>query len=123
MFPECLALINTHRLYKQALQIFTDPQSNQYREISCAYGDHLTGLAQHREAAIGERIKSYRIYSLVICVFSPVYQRCGELSAAMSCWEKAGHWESVMSLSAQLGHAQDELRKTAHRMASKCKWR
>ena len=38
----------------------------------------------------------------------------------MAAWEKAGQWQSVMSLAAQLGHSEEEMMRIAHRVASKC---
>ena len=89
MFPECLALINSHRLYKQALQIFTDTQSHQYREISCAYAEHLTGLAQHREAAIGEgttHVEYKRISATCALVMLEVVYQWAPPSSVSEVW-------------------------------------
>ena len=55
-FEECLAFVREHSLYKQALTIFTDPESHENRVISELYGSHLMEQGKLKEAGIGEAV-------------------------------------------------------------------
>lgn len=115
-FDECLKLIKEQKLYKSALKIFTDIGSHEHHVISKLYGEYLADNGHYKEAAIGRNIVTYVL--LALSLYLSVYQSCGELELSMAAFERAGIWELVFILSAQLGHDEGHRHIIARKIAS-----
>lgn len=94
-FDECLLFIKEFKLYKQALNLYTDKESHDHHVISLMYADYLAEAGSHKDAAISMLCSLIHVLHIhVIMVI--VYTRCGQLEKALVCYEKADMWQQVM---------------------------
>ncbi|XP_028367280.1 elongator complex protein 1 isoform X2 [Phyllostomus discolor] len=98
-FPECLNLIKDKNLYNEALKLYP-PSSQQYKDVSIAYGEHL--LQEHRHEAAGL-----------------VFARCGAHEKALDTFLAAGSWQQALCVAAQLSLSQDQLAGLGRVLAGK----
>ncbi|KAF6124108.1 elongator complex protein 1 [Phyllostomus discolor] len=98
-FPECLNLIKDKNLYNEALKLYP-PNSQQYKDVSIAYGEHL--LQEHRHEAAGL-----------------VFARCGAHEKALDAFLAAGSWQQALCVAAQLSLSQDQLAGLGRVLAGK----
>ncbi|XP_075416395.1 elongator complex protein 1 [Tenrec ecaudatus] len=88
-FPECLNLIKDKHLYNEALQLYPR-DSQQYKDISMAYGDHLLGEQLREPAGL-------------------VFARCGAYEKALEAFLACGSWQQALCMAAQLNFTKDQL--------------
>ncbi|XP_066223592.1 elongator complex protein 1 [Saccopteryx leptura] len=98
-FPECLNLIKDKSLYNEALKIYP-PNSQQYKDVSIAYGEHL--LQEHRPEPAGL-----------------VFARCGAHERALDAFLAAGSWQHALCVAAQLHLGADQLAGLGRALAGK----
>ncbi|XP_049641142.1 elongator complex protein 1 [Suncus etruscus] len=98
-FSECLNLIKDKNLYKEALKLYP-PDSQQYKDISIAYGEHL----------LQERL------------FEPaglVLARCGAHEKALDAFLACGSWQQALCVAFQLNWTKDQLAALSRTLAGK----
>lgn len=88
-FEECLHVIREHVLYGHAMDLL-DAKDERYKAIASRYGDHLREKGKLREAGF-------------------MYERSGDLEAALSCAQKTLQWERCMSLKRRMAASEEEL--------------
>ncbi|XP_029775496.1 elongator complex protein 1 [Suricata suricatta] len=98
-FPECLNLIKDKNLYKEAMKLFPS-DSQQYKEISVAYGEHLTQEHLYEPAGL-------------------VFARCGAHEKALSAFVASGSWQQALCMAAQLNWTKDQLAGLSRTLAGK----
>ncbi|XP_032490458.1 elongator complex protein 1 isoform X2 [Phocoena sinus] len=98
-FPECLNLIKDKNLYNEALKLYP-PNSQQYKDISIAYGEHL--LQEHLCEPAGL-----------------VFARCGAHEKALSAFVACGSWQQALCVAAQLHLTKDQLAGLGRTLAGK----
>ncbi|XP_036712629.1 elongator complex protein 1 isoform X2 [Balaenoptera musculus] len=98
-FPECLNLIKDKNLYNEALKLYP-PNSQQYKDISIAYGEHL--LQEHLCEPAGL-----------------VFARCGAHEKALSAFLACGSWQQALCVAAQLHLTKDQLAGLGRTLAGK----
>ncbi|XP_019309815.2 elongator complex protein 1 isoform X1 [Panthera pardus] len=98
-FPECLNLIKDKNLYKEALKLFPS-DSQQYKEISIAYGEYLTQEHLYEPAGL-------------------VFARCGAHEKALSAFLASGSWQQALCMAAQLNWTKDQLAGLSRTLAGK----
>ncbi|XP_022434822.1 elongator complex protein 1 isoform X2 [Delphinapterus leucas] len=98
-FPECLNLIKDKNLYNEALKLYP-PNSQQYKDISIAYGEHL--LQEHLCEPAGL-----------------VFARCGAYEKALSAFVACGSWQQALCVAAQLHLTKDQLAGLGRTLAGK----
>ncbi|XP_036117261.1 elongator complex protein 1 [Molossus molossus] len=98
-FPECLNLIKDKNLYNKALKLYP-PNSQQYKDISIAYGEHL--MQEH--------------------LYEPgglVFARCGAHQKALDAFLAAGSWQLALCTAAQLHLSADQVAALSRALAGK----
>nr|XP_045600138.1 putative elongator complex protein 1 [Procambarus clarkii] len=86
---ECLNLIVSEHLYKEAVQIF--PSSSDMNKAVCErYGMYLMSKQYYNEAAV-------------------MYTRAGKLDEALHAYQQAGNWKMVLVVGAQLKFNKEEM--------------
>ncbi|KAM8803480.1 elongator complex protein 1 [Rhynchonycteris naso] len=98
-FPECLNLIKDKSLYNEALKIYP-PNSQQYKDVSIAYGEHL--LQEHLPEPAGL-----------------VFARCGAHEKALDAFLAAGSWQHALCMAARLQLGADQLAGLGRALAGK----
>ncbi|KAM6169330.1 elongator complex protein 1 [Rhynchocyon petersi] len=98
-FPECLNLIKDQNLYNEALKLYP-ADSQQYKDISVAYGEHL--LQEQRLEPAGL-----------------VFARCGAYEKALEAFLACGNWQQALCMAAQLNFTQDKLAALGRTLAGK----
>ncbi|XP_059870353.1 elongator complex protein 1 isoform X2 [Delphinus delphis] len=98
-FPECLNLIKDKNLYNEALKLYP-PNSQQYKDISIAYGEHL--LQEHLCEPAGL-----------------VFARAGAHEKALSAFLACGSWQQALCVAAQLHLTKDQLAGLGRTLAGK----
>ncbi|KAB1279958.1 Elongator complex protein 1 [Camelus dromedarius] len=98
-FPECLNLIKDKNLYNEALKLYP-PDSQQYKDISIAYGEHL--LQEHLQEPAGL-----------------VFARCGAHEKALGAFLACGSWQQALCVAAQLHLTKDQLAGLGRTLAGK----
>ncbi|XP_057576481.1 elongator complex protein 1-like [Hippopotamus amphibius kiboko] len=98
-FPECLNLIKDKNLYNEALKLYP-PNSQQYKDISIAHGEHL--LQEHLCEPAGL-----------------VFARCGAHEKALSAFLACGSWQQALCVAAQLHLTKDQLAGLGRTLAGK----
>uniref|UniRef100_A0A8D0SJ34 Elongator complex protein 1 n=2 Tax=Sus scrofa TaxID=9823 RepID=A0A8D0SJ34_PIG len=98
-FPECLNLIKDKNLYNKALELYP-PDSQQYKDISIAYGEHLLQEHLHEPAGL-------------------VFARCGAHEKALSAFLACGNWRQALCVAAQLELNKDQLASLGRTLAGK----
>ncbi|XP_076997441.1 elongator complex protein 1 isoform X1 [Tamandua tetradactyla] len=98
-FPECLNLIKDKNLYNEALKLYPS-NSQQYKDISIAYGEHL--LQTHLDELAGL-----------------VFARCGAHERALEAFLMCGSWQQALCMAAQLNFTQDQLAGLGRTLAGK----
>uniref|UniRef100_A0A8D1X2E2 Elongator complex protein 1 n=2 Tax=Sus scrofa TaxID=9823 RepID=A0A8D1X2E2_PIG len=98
-FPECLNLIKDKNLYNKALELYP-PDSQQYKDISIAYGEHLLQEHLHEPAGL-------------------VFARCGAHEKALSAFLACGNWRQALCVAAQLELTKDQLASLGRTLAGK----
>lgn len=79
---ECLELIESEKLYREALQVF--PASSCMSQLVCeSYGNYLMSKNSHREAAV-------------------MFSRANQLESALNAYRLAGIWRMVVVVAEQL---------------------
>nr|CAD7573530.1 unnamed protein product [Timema californicum] len=86
---ECLTLIRDHKLYTQALLLF-DRSSPAYGRISVLYAEHLLDARRPYEAAL-------------------MFQRGGDLSRALQCYQAAGDWRQALTLANTMQYSESQV--------------
>ncbi|XP_004848211.1 elongator complex protein 1 isoform X2 [Heterocephalus glaber] len=98
-FQECLNLIKDKNLYKEALK-FYPPNSQQYKAICLAYGEHLTQEHQPETAGL-------------------VFARCGAYEEALSAFLACASWQQALCMATQLHLTKDQLGDLSRTLAGK----
>lgn len=98
-FPECLNLIKDKNLYKEALKFYPS-DSQQYKDISIAYGQHLTQERLYEPAGL-------------------VFARCGAHEKALDAFLASGSWQQALCMAAQLNLTKDQLAGLGRTLAGK----
>uniref|UniRef100_A0A8I3X2I7 IkappaB kinase complex-associated protein n=1 Tax=Callithrix jacchus TaxID=9483 RepID=A0A8I3X2I7_CALJA len=98
-FPECLNLIKDKKLYKEALKLYS-PSSQQYQDISIAYGEHLMQEHMYEPAGL-------------------MFARCGAHEKALSAFLTCGNWKQALCVAAQLNFTEDQLAGLGRTLAGK----
>ncbi|XP_069867301.1 elongator complex protein 1 isoform X1 [Dipodomys merriami] len=98
-FSECLNLIKDKNLYKEALKLYP-PNSQQYKAISIAYGEHLIQENLHEPAGL-------------------VFARCGAHEEALSAFLTCGSWQQALCMAVQLHFSKDQLAGLGRTLAGK----
>uniref|UniRef100_A0A8I4A6I4 Elongator complex protein 1 n=1 Tax=Callithrix jacchus TaxID=9483 RepID=A0A8I4A6I4_CALJA len=98
-FPECLNLIKDKNLYKEALKLYS-PSSQQYQDISIAYGEHLMQEHMYEPAGL-------------------MFARCGAHEKALSAFLTCGNWKQALCVAAQLNFTEDQLAGLGRTLAGK----
>ncbi|XP_037583819.1 elongator complex protein 1 isoform X2 [Cebus imitator] len=98
-FPECLNLIKDKNLYKDALKLYS-PSSQQYQDISIAYGEHLMQEHMYEPAGL-------------------MFARCGAHEKALSAFLTCGNWKQALCVAAQLNFTEDQLAGLGRTLAGK----
>ncbi|KAF3821189.1 hypothetical protein GH733_011342, partial [Mirounga leonina] len=98
-FPECLNLVKDKNLYKEALKLYPS-DSQQYKDISIAYGEHLT------------RERLFEPAGLVLA-------RCGAHEKALDAFLASGSWRQAVCTAAQLDLTKDQLAGLGRTLAGK----
>ncbi|XP_027406256.1 elongator complex protein 1 [Bos indicus x Bos taurus] len=98
-FPECLNLIKDKNLYNEALKLYP-PNSQQYKDISIAYGEHLLQEHLHEPAGL-------------------VFARCGAHEKALSAFLACGSWQQALCAAAQLHLTAEQLAGLGRTLAGK----
>uniref|UniRef100_A0A2K6EGA9 Elongator acetyltransferase complex subunit 1 n=1 Tax=Propithecus coquereli TaxID=379532 RepID=A0A2K6EGA9_PROCO len=99
-FPECLNLIKDKNLYNEALKLYP-PNSQQYKDISIAYGEHLMQENMYEPAGL-------------------VFARCSAHEKALSAFLTCGSWKQALCVAAWLNLTKDQLAGLARTLAGKC---
>lgn len=89
-FDECLKVIRDHALYGHAMDLLEGGKDERYRSIANRYGDHLREKGKLREAGF-------------------MYERSGDLEAALSCAQKTLQWERCIALKRRMSATEDEV--------------
>ncbi|XP_012493978.1 PREDICTED: elongator complex protein 1 [Propithecus coquereli] len=98
-FPECLNLIKDKNLYNEALKLYP-PNSQQYKDISIAYGEHLMQENMYEPAGL-------------------VFARCSAHEKALSAFLTCGSWKQALCVAAWLNLTKDQLAGLARTLAEK----
>ncbi|VCX30510.1 unnamed protein product [Gulo gulo] len=98
-FPECLNLVKDKNLYKEALKFYPS-DSQQYKDISIAYGEHLTQERLYEPAGL-------------------VFARCGAHEKALDAFLASGSWQQALCMAAQLNLTKDQLAGLGRTLAGK----
>ncbi|ELW64582.1 Elongator complex protein 1 [Tupaia chinensis] len=98
-FPECLNLIRDKSLYNEALKLYP-PNSQQYKDIGIAYGEHLMQEHLYEPAGL-------------------VFARCGAHEKALSAFLTCGSWQQALCMAAQLSLTRDQLAGLSRTLAGK----
>ncbi|XP_006887046.1 PREDICTED: elongator complex protein 1 [Elephantulus edwardii] len=98
-FPECLNLIKDKNLYSKALKLYP-PGSQQYKDISIAYGEHLLQGQLHEPAGL-------------------VFARSGAYDKALEAFQACGSWQQALCMAAHLNFTGDELASLGRTLAGK----
>ncbi|XP_012374284.1 elongator complex protein 1 isoform X2 [Dasypus novemcinctus] len=98
-FPECLNLIKDKNLYNEALKLYP-PNSQQHKDISIAYGEHL--LQVHLDELAGL-----------------VFARCGAHEKALEAFLTCGSWQQALCMAARLSFTRDQLASLGRTLAGK----
>uniref|UniRef100_A0A452UM17 Elongator complex protein 1 n=1 Tax=Ursus maritimus TaxID=29073 RepID=A0A452UM17_URSMA len=98
-FPECLNLVKDKNLYKEALKLYPS-DSQQYKDISIAYGEHLTRERLYEPAGL-------------------VFARCGAHEKALDAFLTSGSWQQALCMAARLNLTQDQLAGLGRTLAGK----
>nr|XP_053646300.1 putative elongator complex protein 1 isoform X1 [Cherax quadricarinatus]XP_053646301.1 putative elongator complex protein 1 isoform X1 [Cherax quadricarinatus] len=86
---ECLDLIVSENLYKEALQIFSS-STDMNKAVCEIYGIYLMSKQHYNEAAI-------------------MYTRAHKLDEALHAYQQAGNWKMVLVVGAQLNFSKEEM--------------
>ncbi|XP_006864750.1 PREDICTED: elongator complex protein 1 [Chrysochloris asiatica] len=98
-FPEFLNLIKDKNLYNEALKLFP-LGSQQYQDISVAYGEHLMQEQHHEPAGL-------------------VFARCGASEKALEAFLACGSWQHALCMAARLDFTKDQLAGLGRTLAGK----
>lgn len=98
-FPECLNLIKDKNLYNEALKLYP-PNSQQYKDISTAYGEHLMQEQLYEPGGL-------------------VFARCGAHQEALDAFLACGSWRQALCVAAQLHLSRDQLAGLGRTLAGK----
>ncbi|XP_005626959.2 elongator complex protein 1 isoform X1 [Canis lupus familiaris] len=98
-FSECLNLVKDKNLYKEALKLYPS-DSQQYKDISIAYGEHLTQEHLYEPAGL-------------------VFARCGAHEKALNAFLASGSWQQALCVAAQLNLTKDQLADLGRTLAGK----
>ncbi|XP_071436399.1 elongator complex protein 1 [Pithys albifrons albifrons] len=98
-FSELLNLVKDQNLYCEALKLYPS-SSQEYRDISDAYGEYLIQKQLCEEAAL-------------------VFARAGIFAKALDAFESSGSWQQALCMASQLGYTKDKLSSLAQSMAGK----
>lgn len=98
-FSECLNLIKDKNLYNEALKLYP-PTSQEYKDISIAYGEHLMQEHQYEPAGL-------------------VFARCGAHEKALSAFLTCGSWQQTLCMAAQLNMTEEQLAGLGRTLAGK----
>jgi len=90
-FDECLALVEEHRLHKQAMHLFP-PGSDNYKCICRSYGEYMESKKYYLESSL-------------------LYERAGLSDQAVALAEKAGAWQRAGHLAVSAGWRTERLRE------------
>ncbi|XP_004600345.2 elongator complex protein 1 [Sorex araneus] len=98
-FPECLNLIKDKNLYNEALKLYPRG-SQQYKDISVAYGEHLLQERLQEPAGL-------------------VFARCGAHEQALDAFLACGSWQQALCVASQLNWTKDQLAGLSRTLAGK----
>ncbi|KAK3098402.1 hypothetical protein FSP39_019180 [Pinctada imbricata] len=96
-FQECLTLVVDHKLYTDALDLFS-PSSSQYKEVAKHYGDYLTERRKHEEAGI-------------------MYIGAEKWELAIDSFLASGNWQQVLCMAARLKYGKDNMANLSRKLA------
>lgn len=87
-FDECLELIQTHRMYSEALQLF-NKCGDLYCKVAEAYADYLIAEHKFHEAGI-------------------MYERSKKLEKALDAYQKSLDWQEASVILSQLNYSESQ---------------
>ncbi|KAJ8304476.1 hypothetical protein KUTeg_018059 [Tegillarca granosa] len=100
-FPECISLVQEHKLYTESLLLF--PVSSQhYKDLSKLYGDYLVEKRRHDEAGI-------------------MYIKAEEWKLALDAFTDCCNWRQVFCMTAKLKYQTDTETDIARKLAAELK--
>ncbi|XP_020621181.1 elongator complex protein 1-like isoform X1 [Orbicella faveolata] len=96
-FEELVSIVKENCLFKEALKLY--PQSSeQHRELSIAYGEHLVSNKRYEEAGL-------------------VFTRSGAHEQALSSFQKSGNWRQVFCMASLLHYTGEQVISLARTVA------
>ncbi|XP_062455173.1 elongator complex protein 1 isoform X2 [Rhea pennata] len=98
-FSELLNLVKDQNQYYEALKLYP-PNSQEYKDISDAYGDHLNQKQLYEQAAL-------------------IFARAGLFAKALDSFLNSGSWQQALCMASRLGYTEDKLSSLARSMAGK----
>ncbi|XP_066271077.1 elongator complex protein 1-like [Branchiostoma lanceolatum] len=96
-FSDLLALVNEHKLYRSALQLYTT-ESKEYRDITVEYGEYLLKKGHVEEAGL-------------------MFSRCEEWEKALQAYEQCCNWRQGLCVASRLQYSRQQTAQLALRMA------
>uniref|UniRef100_A0A8B9PLY6 Elongator complex protein 1 n=1 Tax=Apteryx owenii TaxID=8824 RepID=A0A8B9PLY6_APTOW len=98
-FSEFLNLVKDQNQYYEALKLYP-PSTQEYKDISDAYGDYLNQKQLYEQAAL-------------------IFARAGLFAKALDSFLTSGSWQQALCMASRLGYTEDKLSSLARSMAGK----
>ncbi|XP_030327212.1 elongator complex protein 1 isoform X5 [Strigops habroptila] len=98
-FSEFLNLVKDQNQYCEALKLYP-PSTQEYKDISDAYGEYLVQKQLYEEAAL-------------------IFARAGIFAKALDAFQDSGSWQQALCMATRLGYTKDKLSSLARSMAGK----
>ncbi|XP_069736437.1 elongator complex protein 1 [Phaenicophaeus curvirostris] len=98
-FSEFLNLVKDQNLYCEALKLYSSG-SQEYKDISDAYGEYLIQKQLYEQAAL-------------------IFARASIFAKALDAFQNSGSWQQALCMASQLGYTKDKLSSLAQSMAGK----
>ncbi|XP_067172653.1 elongator complex protein 1 isoform X2 [Apteryx mantelli] len=98
-FSEFLNLVKDQNQYYEALKLYP-PSTQEYKDISDAYGDYLNQKQLYEQAAL-------------------IFARAGLFAKALDSFLTSGSWQQALCMASRLGYTEDKLSSLARNMAGK----
>uniref|UniRef100_A0A8B9PM09 Elongator complex protein 1 n=1 Tax=Apteryx owenii TaxID=8824 RepID=A0A8B9PM09_APTOW len=96
-FSEFLNLVKDQNQYYEALKLYP-PSTQEYKDISDAYGDYLNQKQLYEQAAL-------------------IFARAGLFAKALDSFLTSGSWQQALCMASRLGYTEDKLSSLARSMA------
>ncbi|CAL4166380.1 unnamed protein product [Meganyctiphanes norvegica] len=98
---ECLALIKSEKLFRDALEIFS-LTSSMNKNVCEAYGDYLTGKSYHNEAAM-------------------MYIRADKLEDSLYAYKQAANWKKCLIVASRLKWEKENMNELCNELVETLK--